>query len=128
MLENMLTREIGDWVGWAVNVGCIVGDIVGLGVRVPETSVLLPAGTPTDDCQSWYPFIFKMIAWLPCGISTRVSGVRPRYALSRKMLAPDGLDLTVIWPFIMGVGPGETGSRFAWILDTVPAVITTVWV
>ena len=49
MAEIMLTSEIGDWVAW----GTIVGVGCGLAESVPDTSVLLPASTFTDDCQSW---------------------------------------------------------------------------
>jgi hypothetical protein len=47
--EIMLTSETGDWVscGAVFGVGC------GLAESVPDTSVLLPATTFTDDCQSW---------------------------------------------------------------------------
>ena len=106
----MLTSEIGDRVAWGGNV---VGVGCGLEASVPDTSVLLPATTFTDDCQSWYPFIFSKMAWLPSGISTRVRGVSPLYALSRYMLAPDGLDLTVISPVVSGVEPGVTGTMIA---------------
>jgi hypothetical protein len=54
MPENMVSSEIGAWVAWGGNV---VGVGCGLEASVPDTSVLLPATTFTDDCQSWYPFI-----------------------------------------------------------------------
>jgi hypothetical protein len=84
--EIMLNNEIGDCVGCGGSVvgeGNVVRVGCGIGERVPETPELLPAITFTKDCQSWYPFNLRMMVWLPCAIFTRVSGVSPRYALSR---------------------------------------------
>jgi hypothetical protein len=60
MAESMLITEMGDRVcrgaGWVTSVvGVCKGAVVA--ASVPDTSVLLPAATFTDDCQSWYPFI-----------------------------------------------------------------------
>ena len=38
------------WVGWV---------IWRFATSVPDTSVLLPAATLTEDCQFWYPFICR---------------------------------------------------------------------
>jgi hypothetical protein len=67
MAAIMLITEIGDRVcrgeGWVTSVvGVVCRRVVVVAeTSVPDTSVLLPAATFTEDCQSWYPFSFKMM-------------------------------------------------------------------
>ncbi len=111
MAKIILANPIGDWVGsGGANA---VGESVVAAESVPDTSVIPPACTFTDDCQSRYPFIFSMMAWFPGIISLIVSGVRPRYALSMYMLAPEGLDLTVIPPVVTRVVSVVPGTMTA---------------
>lgn len=62
MAESMLITEIGDRVctgaGWVTSVVGVGWGVV-VATSIPDTSVLLPAATFTDDCQSWYPLILR---------------------------------------------------------------------
>lgn len=77
-------------------------DTVGAAVagnRVKLKEIISASGTGTLDELSRYPVNFKVIVWDPAGTFVNVNGVTEYvFTVSRKIVAPEGEELTLIFP------------------------------